>query len=50
MFMTSEKRLAPRVLLLKQESYLPYMKEVIKKVLQTIDLYTAILKNPLQKH
>ena len=33
------KRLASWVLLLKQGSYLLYIKKVIKKILQTIDLF-----------
>ena len=39
--------LAPWMLLLEQEPYLSYMKKVIKKILQTTDSYTTILKNRL---
>ena len=49
MFMTPEESLAPWVLLLEKESYLSYTKDVIKQILQTTDLYTAILKNRLEK-
>ena len=49
MFMTPGKSLAPWVLLLEQESYLSYIKKVIKTILQTTDPYTTIIKNQLQK-
>ena len=49
MFMTPEESLAPWVLLLEKESYLSYTKDVIKQILQTTDLHTAILKNRLEK-
>ena len=49
MFMTPEECLVSWVLLLEQESYLSYIKKVIKKIVQTTDPYTTILKNPLQK-
>ena len=49
MFVTPEECLVSWVLLLEQESYLSYIKKVIKKILQTTDPYTTILKNPLQK-
>ena len=45
----SRENLAQWTLLLEQESYLPYIKKVIKKILQTIDSYTAILKNQTAK-
>ena len=35
--MTPGESLAPWVLPLEQESYLPYIKKVQKKILQTID-------------
>ena len=35
MFITPRKALAPWVLALEQESYLSYIKKVIKKILQT---------------
>ena len=47
--MTPGKGLVPWVLLLEQQSYLPYIKKVIKKILQTTGPYTTILKNRLQK-
>ena len=49
MFVTPEECLVSWVLLLEQESYLSYIKKLIKKILQTTDPYTTILKNPLQK-
>ena len=45
----SRENLAQWTLLLEQESYLPYIKKVIKKILQTIDSYIAILKNQTAK-
>ena len=47
--MTPGKGLVPWVLLLEQQSYLPYIKKVVKKILQTTGPYTTILKNRLQK-
>ena len=37
MFMTPRESLAPLVLPLERESYLPYIKKMIKKILQIID-------------
>ena len=37
------------MLLIGQESYLSYVKKMIKKILQTTDPCTTILKNRLQK-
>ena len=37
------------MLLLEKESYLSYIRKVIKKELQTTDPYATILKNRLQK-
>ena len=48
--MTPEESLAPWVLLLEQESYRSNLKRMIKKILQTTDRYTTILKNRLQNH
>ena len=47
--MTPGESLVPWLLLLEQEAYRSNMKKVIKKILQTTDPYTTILKNPLQK-
>ena len=44
MFMTPGEIFAPCVLLLEQESYWSNIKKMIKKILQTKDPYTAILK------
>ena len=41
--------MAPLVLLLEHESYLPNVNKVIKKIMQTTDPYTTILRNRLQK-
>ena len=49
MFIIPGESLAPWVLLVEQESYLSYIKNVIKKILQITDSYTTILKNRLQK-
>ena len=48
MFITPGESLAC-VLLLEQESYLSYIKKVIKRILQTADPYTTIPKNRLEK-
>ena len=45
MFMTPGESLVPWLLLLEQEAYRSNMKKVIKKILQTTDPYTTILKN-----
>ena len=42
MFMTPGESLAPWVLLLEQESYLPYTKKLTKKILQTIEHFQSI--------
>ena len=50
--MTLGESFAPWVLLLEQESYLPYIKNVIKKMIDDCKLQTHILlnlKNQLQK-
>ena len=49
MFMTPVESLAPWVLFLEGESYLSYIKKMIKKMLPTTDTYSTILKNWLQK-
>ena len=49
MFMAHGESLAPWVLLLEQESHLQFIEKVIKRILQTTDPYTTILKNRLQK-
>ena len=57
MFMTLVKSLAPWVLFLEQESYLPYINSNYKKLKFTTNLklkleftiYTTILKNHMQK-
>ena len=45
MFMTPVESLAPWVLFLEEESYLSYIKKMIKKMLPTTDTYSTILKN-----
>ena len=53
MFMTPRESLAPLVLPLERESYLPYIKKIIKKILQIIDpfhdynIYTTSSKDLL---
>ena len=47
--MAPGKSLVPCMLLLEQESYLPYIKKVIKTILQTTVPYTTILKNQQHK-
>ena len=49
MFMTPRESLVPWMLLLEQESCLEYTRNVIKKILQTSESHSTILKNRLQK-
>ena len=49
MLTTPGESFAPWVLLLEQESYLSYIKKVIKMILHTTDPYITILKSQLQK-
>ena len=49
MLMTPGEILAPWMLLLDKESHWSNIRRVIKKMLQTTDPYTTILKNPLQE-
>ena len=50
MFTNSREIFAPWVLLLEQESYLSlsHIKKVMKRILQTAEPYTIILKDELQ--
>ena len=47
--MVPGERLAPWLLILQHESYLPYRKKVIKRILQTTESYKNHVKNQLQK-
>ena len=47
--MVPVESLAPWVLILQHESYLPYRKKVIKWILLTTESYTNHVKNQLQK-
>ena len=49
MFMSPGKSLASWVLLLEQESYLSYIKKVLKTIFETTDPYTTIIMNKLEE-